>query len=118
MEFCELCENMLYKKNDEDNNFIYYCKNCDNKIIKKKENGSICVIDDNKIDDIIKYSQYNTEYIEHDHTLPRVNNIHCTNINCTKKKDEENEIIYMKYDKDNMRYLYYCVYCHSRWKSN
>ena len=27
-----------------------------------------------------------------------------------------NEVIYIKYDNENMKYLYYCVYCEKFWK--
>lgn len=117
MEFCS-CENMYYISNNKENDLVYHCKFCDNTKIIKKENGSICVINDNKIDDVIKYAQYNTKYIKNDVTLPRVNNIPCTNINCTKSEKQENEVIYVKYDFNNMKYLYFCTYCDTCWKLN
>ena len=111
MRFCEYCHNFLYIDLDEKKNLLYYCKNCNNQIIEKRENGSICVIDDNKVDDVTKYSQYINKYLKHDPSLPRVNNIKCTNPECTKPGDKENEIIYVKYDFTNMKYIYSCVYC-------
>ena len=116
MKFCEKCDNMLYLKLSEDRDLVYYCKNCGHSIPMKKEDGSICVIDDNTVDDNVKFSQYINKYIKFDPTLPRVNNITCVNPQCTKKKDEENEIIYLKYDADNMKYLYYCTYCDNFWR--
>ena len=117
MKFCEFCENMLYVTVTEDNDLMHYCKNCEHKVIQKKSVGSICVIDDNTIDDATKYSQYINKYIKHDHTLPRVNNIECTNKDCkSKSEDVENEVIYIKYDFTNMKYIYYCCHCDSFWK--
>ena len=29
----------------------------------------------------------------------------------------EKEVIFIKYDKANMRYLYYCCYCDTNWKN-
>lgn len=117
MKFCEYCENMLYVTVTPDKDLVYYCKNCDNKIIEKKENGSICVIDDNKIDDVTKYAQYINKNIKYDPTLPHVNNIKCTNPKCTKPSKDENEVIYIKYDFINMKYMYYCCYCEQFWKA-
>ena len=44
MEFCELCNNMIYIKNDDENNLVLYCKHCyysnvitDSKCIKLNE---------------------------------------------------------------------------------
>ena len=115
MKFCEFCDNMLYVKVTPEKDLLYYCKNCDNEVTQKKENGSICVIDDNKIDDVTKYSQYINKNIKHDPTLPRVNNIKCTNPSCNKQG--ENEVIYLKYDFVNMKYLYYCCHCEHFWKA-
>jgi hypothetical protein len=111
MNFCTTCNNYLYIDLDEERNLVRYCKNCGYKKIEKKEDGSILVIDDNKIDNTTRFSQYLNKHIKHDHTLPRVNNIPCTNPSCTKKPDEDNEVIYLKYDFINMKYLYYCCKC-------
>lgn len=114
MKFCNFCENMMYISIDPDNNdLIHYCKNCDNKIIQKKEDGSILIIDDNQVDDIIKYSQYINKNIKFDPTLPHVNNIKCNKCN-----PKENDVIYIKYDFINMKYLYFCCNCDTFWKAD
>ena len=107
---------MFYVSLSEENDLEYYCKNCDHKETHKKNEGSVCVIDDNKIDDFTKYSQYINKYVKYDPTLPRVDNIKCTNQNCSKKEDAKNEVIYIKYDMLNMKYLYYCCHCDHFWK--
>jgi DNA-directed RNA polymerase subunit M/transcription elongation factor TFIIS len=116
MRFCENCNNYLYVTLDSEKNLVRYCKNCSHKIIEK--NKSICVIDDNKIDDVTRYSQYLNKYITYDPTLPRVNNIDCLNPSCTKKTDQENEIIYVKYDFVNMKYMYTCTHCLYTWRNS
>lgn len=117
MKFCNLCENMLYIKTEE-NKLYNYCKNCSNLIEYKSDNKSILIIENNyKFDNIQNYQTYINPYIKYDPTLPRVNNIVCPNTKCTKKKDQENEVIYIKYDNENMNYLYYCVYCENFWKN-
>lgn len=117
MRFCDTCNNMFYVKVDENTDLVYYCKFCNNSITESKEKGSVLVIDDNKVDDNIKYRQYLNKNIIHDPTLPRVNNIVCTNSACTKKHDQENEVIYIKYDFANMKYLYFCCHCEHFWKT-
>ena len=117
MKFCDYCENMMYISVNAEKNLLYYCKNCDNKIEVSKDQGSVCVIDDNKIDDITKYNQYLNKNIKYDPTLPRVNNIKCINSECNKKGDQENEVIYIKYDFINMKYLYFCCHCEHFWKA-
>ncbi len=117
MKFCDLCDNMLYLKlSEEDKKLLYHCKNCNN-TIKEETTGSVCVLDNNYIDDNTNYRQYINKYLKHDVTLPRVSNITCPNKSCTKPKDAENKVIFLKYDYDNMKYLYHCNYCETFWKS-
>ena len=117
MKFCPCCNNFLYVDLSENKDLIYYCKSCSHKTVQKKEEGSICVIEDNKIDDVTRYSQYLNKNIKHDPTLPHVNNIKCPNSSCTKKPDQDNDVIYVKYDFVNMLYMYHCVYCEQFWRN-
>jgi hypothetical protein len=107
---------MLYVDDSQKKKLIHYCKACNNQITQEN-NNSFLIIDDNKINDSTKYSQYINKYIKHDPTLPRVNNIICPNKECTKKETDSNEVIYIKYDIVNMKYLYYCCHCDLSWKS-
>lgn len=116
MRFCDKCSNMLYVKVDDDTNLVYYCKFCNHSETAPKTDGSVLVIDDNKVDDNIKYRQYVNKNIVHDPTLPRVNNIECTSDKCNKPANADNEVIYIKYDMANMKYLYSCVHCGHFWR--
>jgi len=116
MKFCNLCNNFVYIKLDDDNRLQYHCKNCNN-IIENTETKSICVLDNNYIDDETNYKQYVNKYLKHDPTLPRVNNIKCVNKHCTKQDNEDNEVIFVKYDFTNMKYMYHCTYCEHFWKT-
>jgi hypothetical protein len=118
MHFCSICDNVYFIKVNEDKDMVYFCKSCGNEEVKHKDNGSICIIDDNKVDDATKYSQYMNKYLKYDPTLPRVSNIKCTNPTCTKDEDEANEVIYLKYDHAGMKYMYYCCHCEYFWRLN
>jgi DNA-directed RNA polymerase subunit M/transcription elongation factor TFIIS len=115
MRFCNFCNNMFYVNIDENKDLVYYCKHCNNKDVVSKDAGSVCVIDDNKITDPIKYSQYINKYLKHDRTLPRVNNIVCPNAACSKAGSAEDEVIYIKYDALNLKYIYHCCHCEHFW---
>lgn len=115
MKFCTFCENMLYVDVDQEKNLVYYCKSCSNKITQPKDAGSVTIVDDNKINNYMKYSQYINKYLKFDPTLPRVSNMVCPNAACTKKEDEENEVIFIKYDPNDMKYVYYCCFCSHSW---
>jgi len=44
----------------------------------------------------------------------RLYNTKCPNKECENK----NGVIYMRYDKDKMKYLYMCVDCDATWKTD
>lgn len=120
MRFCKFCDNMLYADITTEKDLKFYCKNCQNEEILKKEDNSICIIDDNKLTDDVKYKQYVNKYIGFDKTLPRVNNIECpwySEGKCNKPDDKDNEVIYIKYDFINMKYMYHCCYCKNFWRT-
>ena len=55
-----------------------------------------------------------------DPTLPRVNNILCPNDDCLTNTDPDNnlkEIIIMRYDDKNMKYVSLCSTCDTVWKT-
>ena len=124
MDFCKLCENMLYVRFDRDTNILEnYCKNC-NFSEEVKSNESIAIIENNYENDdnnkVIEDGDDDNTFninIKYDPTLPRVNNIICPNKKCTKKNTDDNEVIYTKYYKVNMRYRYYCIHCDHFWKN-
>ncbi len=118
MKFCDNCQNMLYisVENDEmqGNKLMRKCKNC-NFSIEEGINAE-CIVSSGRGDSDVNYKKYMSKYIKFDPTLPRVNNITCANTSCTKASTEDNEIIYIKYDHINMKYLYTCCHCDHFWK--
>lgn len=117
MKFCDICNNMFYVSVEGTENgkrLVYYCKSCGHKNIEASSK-SVCVIDDNKVNNFIKYSQYINKYIKYDPCLPRVKNIVCPNDGCTKADNQDNEVIYIKYDNVDMKYLYNCCHCDHFW---
>ena len=57
------------------------------------------------------------KYTKLDPTLPRINTILCPNPNCTTNTDDTpREIIYIRYDDTNMKYVYLCSTCDTVWK--
>ena len=126
MNFCKNCNNLYYLKidtnddNKESNKLIFYCRNCGDEESNLTEND-ICVssIENRQNDD--NYESYINEYTKLDPTLPRTNNIKCPNNNCdtNKKEDKINrEIIYVRYNNIDMKYVYMCSTCNTIWKTN
>ena len=64
-----------------------------------------------------KYYHMINQYTKLDPTLPRIYNIQCPNSECgSNKENEKREVVYMRYDDDNLKYVYICVVCDTVWK--
>ncbi len=126
MHFCKICDNMYYISIDSKtcNKLIYYCRNCghednnsDASILSNPQNVFIT-------NSVLKKKEQEFGHIIHqytklDPTLPRVNNVSCPNDECpTNISPESNprEIIYIRYDDKNMKYVSLCSTCDTVWK--
>ena len=122
MKFCLTCNNMMYIKVSDDapdapQRLSYICKHC-NSSEACIANESICVVDNNYVDKEARYKQYMSKYLKHDMTLPHVTNIDCPNDSCTSRgAGVENDVIIVKYDFENMKYMYHCVHCETFWRT-
>ena len=132
MHFCKNCNNMYYiKLTDDDNNKLsYYCRNCgtvDNNILSE----NICVSKININNTSQKIDLFINKYTKLDPTLPRTSSIKCPNEKCSSnhdssdvddstssKKKTEREVLYIRYDDTNMKYIYVCCNCDFTWKTN
>ena len=120
MHFCSNCSNMYYIRinSDDPNSLVYYCRQCGNED-KSIGVGNVCV---SKIQ--IKKSEQSfnhiiNKYTKLDPTLPRINNVLCPNPDCaTNTKNDPKEIIYIRYDDTNMKYIYLCSTCDTVWNTN
>lgn len=121
MHFCENCNNMYYLKiaDDDENNLIYYCRNCGHEDTTLTT-SNICVSKTQIKRSEQKYSHIINEYTKMDPTLPRINTIRCPNQLCKSNKDEniKREVIYIRYDDINMKYIYLCAVCDTMWKTD
>ncbi len=98
MEFCKNCDNMYYMKKNDEKKLIYYCKH-------------------SNYEDTVGKVNIN-EYTRYDPTLPHVKTIKCPNLECksNKNSDIEQDVIYIRVDDSNMKYVYLCYHCNSNWK--
>lgn len=124
MNFCTNCDNMYYiKLNEEENELVYYCRNCGNVDNSPTENSLVISSANFKNEDAF-ISSFINSYTKHDPTLPRTNLLKCPNHNCisnVKNEDNDNtgknsEIICIRYDAIELKYIYLCSYCDTAWK--
>lgn len=121
MHFCPKCENMYYiRLNTADNNsLIYYCRACGHEESDINDNMIVSKTTFKRTDQ--KYANVINKYTKLDPTLPRVSNIPCPNEQCPCNRAEDpiaKEVIYIRYDDTNLKFVYLCAHCDTIWKSN
>jgi DNA-directed RNA polymerase subunit M/transcription elongation factor TFIIS len=144
MKFCDVCDNMMYiriQAQGEDGAtgttadgagsssavvdgaqrppvLMYACKSCGNRVRAAETDSKSRILHTNYSDDHTSYKKYATPHIRHDPTLPRVNNIPCPSATCSRPENAPAEVIYVKYDSANLRFMYNCCHCGVFWKSD
>ena len=122
---------MYYISITPENELQYYCRNCGN-IDNTTAADNICVSKVNVKHTATpqSFSQVVNKYTKFDPTLPRINTIRCPNDECPSNKDKDkdsgssagkkkphNEIIYVRYDDTNLKYVYLCAKCDKVWNT-
>ncbi len=137
MHFCSVCGNMYYigiGEGANTNKLVYYCRKCGNKD-ETLSVENMCVS---------RYTAHKTEmrtknlinkYTKYDPTLPRITGVLCPNEECssnhgahehdrepnvsrridTAAAAKDHEVIYIRYDNENMKYAYICPDCDTTW---
>jgi hypothetical protein len=105
----------------EDNNKLtYYCRNCGN-VDTNIANEGVCVLNTQLKKNDQKFNHIINEYTKLDPTLPRIYNIRCPNAKCKTNAENSSkpaEVIYMRYDDSNLKYIYICSTCDTNWKTS
>jgi len=114
LEFCPECRNMLSISVNGDK-LDRKCLNCNFTKTQDHSSSAVLIASNNATSDIA-HRRYMTKDIKYDPTLPRVKNIVCINEACSKPADVENQVIYIKYDYQNLNYLYFCCHCEHFWR--
>jgi DNA-directed RNA polymerase subunit M/transcription elongation factor TFIIS len=136
MKFCEKCDNMYYigLNASDTNKLTYYCRYCGNVDETIADSGE-CVLN-TQFKKTENFHHIINEYTKLDPTLPRMHNIQCPNVECNSNsssasasnasnasasnasKKTPSEVIYIRYDDDNMKYLYLCAVCDTKWTTS
>jgi DNA-directed RNA polymerase subunit M/transcription elongation factor TFIIS len=94
---------------------IRACRNCGHTEKEKKGLVMETIIQGRSSE---SYKVFLNEFTKEDPRLPHVKNLKCPNESCASRKGQaESDVIYIKYDSANMKYLYICTVCDTNWKS-
>lgn len=133
MHFCSVCNNMYYISVTPENELQYYCRNCGN-IDNTVASENICVSKLNVKHSTTpqSFSQVVNKYTKLDPTLPRIHTMRCPNDECPSneggggagavagagaRNKPKSEIIYVRYDDMNLKYVYLCAKCDKVWNT-
>ena len=117
--FCQECHNMTFIYLDENKKLIHHCKACSKSEPFQDESPCIYSMDFRVFDtsEVINRNKYITQDI----TLPKIENnpnVKCTNEECESiKGDTNSSVTYIKYDAENMKYIYICNHCGQKWNN-
>ena len=117
MDFCSFCDNLLHL-NEINSVLKHVCSTC-KRSTDLPANFNPCVMQQNYGgDEKVFYDSFINKYTKHDPTLPRVSSIPCPNKKCLSNdgdKKVQNDVIYVRYNESDMRYIYLCANCDQRW---
>ena len=116
MEFCEVCDNMLYlSSREDDQDLIHLCKKCGYQRERHEEESTI--VSSMSFSKQEQYTSVINKYTKLDPTLPRIQHIPCPNTTCDNHKTPR-DIIYVRYDNVELKYAYLCPLCDTVWKTD
>jgi DNA-directed RNA polymerase subunit M/transcription elongation factor TFIIS len=129
IKFCPVCRNYLalqatHAHTDEElskqdthaDGLRRVCRNCG--YTEDAEQGGLIMEMNLRETTSDGYKVLLNEFTRYDPTLPHVQNIKCPNEACASNTGEkQRDVIYMKYDPTNLKYLYICNVCNQHWRS-
>ena len=116
MKFCPKCENYLYMDTKSGKSLLRVCRTCG--FSENDTQGGLAmetVVQERSSEG---YKILLNEFTRQDPTLPHVVTIKCPKATCiTNTGKQQRDVIYIKYDAVNLKYLYICNVCGEQWRS-
>jgi DNA-directed RNA polymerase subunit M/transcription elongation factor TFIIS len=120
IRFCSKCDNKYYHR-ILGNQLIYNCRVCGN-TEQNVSNQALCVLDTQFQQGTQNFDFIVNKYTKFDPTLPHLF-VHCPNDQCKTNAGNNNidsttDAIYLRYDNNQMKFLYICTECDYKWKTD
>ena len=116
MKVCDVCKNVYIMRLQPNGTLFWECLTCG----KTEEQKKGCLLMETLVQERSSegYKILLNEFTRQDPTLPHVRNIKCPNEMCESNTGSvEKDVIYIKYDPVNMKYMYICNICSESWRS-
>lgn len=116
MKVCPSCRNMFKAHFSQKGELLWRCFSCG---ITEEQKGG-CLLMETRVQERSSegYKILLNEFTRQDPTLPHVKNIKCPNEECASNSGgATRDVIYMKYDAVNMKFMYLCNVCDYTWRS-
>lgn len=116
MKVCPTCQNMFVMKLQADGKLVWRCLSCG---IEEEQVGG-CLLLETLVQERSNegYRILLNEFTRQDATLPHVKTVKCPKGDCVSNGNGvERDVIYIKYDAINMKYMYICNVCGESWRS-
>lgn len=115
LKFCPICNNFL-QMSTEESKLIYNCRVCSYSE-EDKEGGMIMELNLQEKESE-GYKLLINEFTISDPSNPHTSMIKCPNAECPSVKgSKESDVVFLKYDQVNLKYVYICTNCKTSWKS-
>jgi DNA-directed RNA polymerase subunit M/transcription elongation factor TFIIS len=115
MSYCPKCENFLFA-DSKGNELKRICRTCGYE--KADESGGLVMETIVQERSSEGYKILLNEFTRQDPTLPHVTTLPCPNAQCkTQSSAKERDVIIIKYDNQNMKFIYICNVCGTQWRS-
>lgn len=115
MKFCPKCDNYL-SLDTKTGALMRICRTCG--YAEEDTQGGLAVETIVQERSSEGYKILLNEFTRHDPTLPHVKTLKCPRTICTTNTaNQPRDVIYIKYDPVNLKYLYICNVCGEQWRS-
>jgi len=120
----------------EEHELYYYCRNCGHEEAHLSAEN-VCVLNTQITRSEQQFHHLVNQFTKYDPTLPRSHHLKCPNEACSTNgslggegvtgnsssqikgyADVMSEVVYVRYDEVNLKYIYICTRCDSMWKND
>lgn len=112
---CKNCDYYMPLGPTENGDLMRVCRNCGD--VQDEKKGIVMEMTfQNKGTDSFKL--FVNEFTKQDPRIPHVTNLKCPNEVCpSREPNAKSDVLYIKYDTANMKFLYICSICDTQWRS-